>query len=36
MFDIVVCSKNMDLTKRSIKVINKVVKNYKFDCNIDL
>ena len=34
MLDIVVCSKNRDLTKRSIKVVNNVITHYKFDCNI--
>ena len=35
MFDIVICSSNLGLVKRSIKVVNKALINYEFDYHID-
>ena len=35
MFDIVVCSSNLDLMNRSIKVINSIFIGYEFDYHID-
>ena len=34
MFDIVVCSSNLDLISRSIRVINKALISYEFDYHI--
>ena len=35
MFDIVVCSSNLDLIKRSVKVVNKALVGYDFNYHID-